>query len=181
MTPNGGTNGPAGVEDVLRTEQISMSFGPVVALQNVDLHLKRGELLGLVADLPRRRRLGATVRTACAGTFRRVADTANRWTRKTPAPLMLPAGPQRRFTIGREADCDLTLAEETVSRWHASLVQADGSWLLDDLGSTNGTRVNGWRVTGPTPVAPGDCVSFGRATFVIRTNAGPARFQGRAA
>jgi hypothetical protein len=141
----------------------------------------QGELLGLVADLPRRRRLGATMRTACAGTFRRVADTANRWTRKTPPPLMLPAGPQRRFTIGREADCDLTLAEETVSRWHACLVQADDSWLLDDLGSTNGTRVNGWRVRAPAPVAPGDCVSFGRATFVIRTSAGQARFQGRAA
>jgi len=50
MTPNGGTNGPAGVEDVLRTEQISMSFGPVIALRSVDLHLQRGEVLGLVGD-----------------------------------------------------------------------------------------------------------------------------------
>jgi simple sugar transport system ATP-binding protein len=50
MTPNGGTNEPAGVQDVLRTEQISMSFGPVVALRSVDLHLKRGEILGLVGD-----------------------------------------------------------------------------------------------------------------------------------
>jgi ABC-type sugar transport system ATPase subunit len=43
MTPNDGTHGPAGVQDVLRTEQISMSFGPVVALRSVDLHLPRGE------------------------------------------------------------------------------------------------------------------------------------------
>ena len=50
MTPNGGTDGPAGVRDVLRTEQISMSFGPVVALRSVDLHLRRGEVLGLVGD-----------------------------------------------------------------------------------------------------------------------------------
>jgi ABC-type sugar transport system ATPase subunit len=50
VTPNGGTNGPARVDDVLRTEQISMSFGPVVALRSVDLHLQRGEVLGLVAD-----------------------------------------------------------------------------------------------------------------------------------
>ncbi len=50
MTPNDGTNGPAGVQDVLRTEQISMSFGPVVALRSVDLHLQRGEILGLVGD-----------------------------------------------------------------------------------------------------------------------------------
>jgi len=50
MTPNDGTHGPAGVQDVLRTEQISMSFGPVVALRSVDLHLPRGEILGLVGD-----------------------------------------------------------------------------------------------------------------------------------
>ena len=48
MTPNGGTSGP--VNEVLRTEQISMSFGPVVALRGVDLHLRRGEVLGLVGD-----------------------------------------------------------------------------------------------------------------------------------
>jgi ABC-type sugar transport system ATPase subunit len=50
MTPNDGTHGPADVQDVLRTEQISMSFGPVVALRSVDLHLPRGEILGLVGD-----------------------------------------------------------------------------------------------------------------------------------
>jgi simple sugar transport system ATP-binding protein len=50
MTPNDGTHGPAGVQDVLRTEQISMSFGPVVALRSLDLHLPRGEILGLVGD-----------------------------------------------------------------------------------------------------------------------------------
>ena len=50
LTRPGGTNARAGVEDVLRTEQISMSFGPVVALRNVDLHLQRGEVLGLVGD-----------------------------------------------------------------------------------------------------------------------------------
>jgi simple sugar transport system ATP-binding protein len=50
MTPNGGTEKSPGVSDVLRTEQISMSFGPVVALRGVDLHLKRGEVLGLVGD-----------------------------------------------------------------------------------------------------------------------------------
>ena len=46
MTPNSRTNGPTGVEDVLRTEQISMSFGPVVALRGVDMQLRRGEVLG---------------------------------------------------------------------------------------------------------------------------------------
>ena len=130
----------------------------------------RGELHGVLADLPRPRTIGAAVRRACASAVRRAASAADRWTRKAPAPLILPAGPQLRFTIGREPACDMTLADETVSRWHASLIRAEGSWLLDDLGSTNGTRVNGWRVTAPTPVGPGDHVSFGATTFVIRTH-----------
>jgi simple sugar transport system ATP-binding protein len=50
MTPNGGTKELAPVRDVLRTEQVSMSFGPLVALRSVDLYLKPGEILGLVGD-----------------------------------------------------------------------------------------------------------------------------------
>lgn len=131
----------------------------------------RGDLDSLVADLPRRRRFGAGLWAAAASTCNRALRATDRWTRKTPPPLMLPAGPQLRFTIGREPTCDMTLADVTVSRWHASLVQADGCWLLADLGSTNGTRVNGWRVNVPTPVAAGDFVSFGGANFVIRGRA----------
>jgi simple sugar transport system ATP-binding protein len=50
MMPNVATKAPTDVEDVLRIEDISMSFGPVTALRNVDLHLRRGEVLGLVGD-----------------------------------------------------------------------------------------------------------------------------------
>jgi pSer/pThr/pTyr-binding forkhead associated (FHA) protein len=61
----------------------------------------------------------------------------------------------------------MTLADETVSRWHASLERVASGWLLDDLGSTNGTRLNGWRVTGPVLVQPGDMVTFGAATYLL--------------
>jgi ABC-type sugar transport system ATPase subunit len=50
MTPNVGENRRTGVEDVLRTEQITMSFSPVVALRNVNLRVRRSEVLGLVGD-----------------------------------------------------------------------------------------------------------------------------------
>jgi ABC-type polysaccharide/polyol phosphate transport system ATPase subunit len=49
-TPNLGENRRTGVEDVLRTEQITMSFGPVVALRNINLRVRRSEVLGLVGD-----------------------------------------------------------------------------------------------------------------------------------
>ena len=50
MMSNVETKDRTDVEDVLRIEDISMSFGPVTALRNVDLHLRRGEVLGLVGD-----------------------------------------------------------------------------------------------------------------------------------
>ena len=81
--------------------------------------------------------------------------------------LCLPRQPDRRFTIGRAMACDFTLADLSVSRWHARLYTEDERWLLSDLGSTNGTRLNGWRVTTGVPVTPGDQVTFGSVSFVI--------------
>ena len=81
--------------------------------------------------------------------------------------LCLPRQPDRRFTIGRAMACDFTLADLSVSRWHARLYTEAEEWLLSDLGSTNGTRLNGWRVTTGVPVKPGDQVTFGSVSFVI--------------
>ena len=75
-----------------------------------------------------------------------------------------------RYTIGRDSRCDLLIEDTSVSRWHARLEQAAGDWLLTDLGSTNGTRLNGWRVHHPVPVQPGDQVRFGSARFVVRAD-----------
>ena len=83
-----------------------------------------------------------------------------------PPALMLPPGPGS-FTIGRDAACDLVLPDMTVSRTHAGLRLEASGWLLSDAGSTNGTRLNGWRVTGPVPVRAGDQVTFGAMTLVI--------------
>jgi len=82
-------------------------------------------------------------------------------------PLPLPPQSDRRFTIGRAMACDFTLADLSVSRWHARLYRDEEHWLLSDLGSTNGTRLNGWRVTTGVPIKPGDQVSFGSVSFVI--------------
>jgi len=116
-----------------------------------------------VARLGQGARLGTSVQL----TGRRAVRAVDRWLRGWPPALTLPAGSQSRFTIGREPACDMTLADDTVSRWHASLERSAGGWLLADLGSTNGTRLNGWRVNQPTWVRPGDMVSFGGVTFVL--------------
>jgi hypothetical protein len=82
-------------------------------------------------------------------------------------PLQFPRGAGDSFCIGRNRDCDLVLTDITVSRVHARLDRTPDGWLLTDLRSTNGTRVNGWRLRGGVPVRPGDLVSFGDAVYVL--------------
>ncbi len=51
---------------------------------------------------------------------------------------------------------------------HALLVRREGGWVLSDLGSHNGTRLNGWLVREPVPVQAGDRVEFGSMAFIIQ-------------
>ena len=85
-----------------------------------------------------------------------------------PMPLFFPPGSGTSFTIGRTQECDLRIADLSVSRLHARLVRAEDGWLLRDLGSHNGTRVNGWLIREPVPVRAGDRIEFGSALFVIQ-------------
>jgi hypothetical protein len=85
-----------------------------------------------------------------------------------PAPLVFPPGSGVRFTIGRTRDCDLCLTDLSVSRMHALLVRREDSWVLSDLGSHNGTRLNGWLVREPVQVRAGDRVEFGSVAFIIQ-------------
>ncbi|HUK14585.1 MAG TPA: FHA domain-containing protein [Thermoanaerobaculaceae bacterium] len=66
-----------------------------------------------------------------------------------------------KLVVGRSRSCDIRLKEDTVSRLHAALMWQEGSLLLEDLGSSNGTFVNGERVLSPHPLAIGDVVRFG--------------------
>jgi hypothetical protein len=85
-----------------------------------------------------------------------------------PAPLFFPPGGGVRFTIGRTRECDLCLTDLSVSRMHALLVRREDGWVLSDLGSHNGTRLNGWLIREPVPVRAGDRVEFGSMAFVIQ-------------
>jgi pSer/pThr/pTyr-binding forkhead associated (FHA) protein len=51
---------------------------------------------------------------------------------------------------------------------HALLVRREDGWVLSDLGSHNGTRLNGWLVREPVTLHPGDRVEFGSMTFVVQ-------------
>jgi pSer/pThr/pTyr-binding forkhead associated (FHA) protein len=67
-----------------------------------------------------------------------------------------------RVLIGRSRDCDVTLDDPNASRRHAELRQEDGRWVVTDLGSTNGIKVNGRRVE-EAVLQPGDELALGLA------------------
>jgi adenylate cyclase len=78
-----------------------------------------------------------------------------------PIPLLKPM-----LVIGRRENCDIVLRFPNVSGTHCELSLADGRWSVKDLGSSNGTKVNGSRVS-EGRVDPGDRVSFGRHEYEL--------------
>jgi pSer/pThr/pTyr-binding forkhead associated (FHA) protein len=69
--------------------------------------------------------------------------------------------------IGRADYCDLVIPDDSVSSQHAKLTRREGLWILTDLESTNGTMVDGERVKGDVPIAPGAFVRFGDVQLVF--------------
>jgi Protein of unknown function (DUF3662)/FHA domain len=70
-------------------------------------------------------------------------------------------------TIGRLAECDVVLKDKGASRKHAQLKRRDGSWTLTDLGSTNGTRLNGQTVQS-RELSDGDTITIGTTVIEFR-------------
>ena len=68
-------------------------------------------------------------------------------------------------TVGRLDSCDLAIHDSSVSRQHARISRFDGGYRIQDLGSTNGTMVNGTRVSSPQLLNRGDIVTFGSVDF----------------
>jgi hypothetical protein len=124
--------------------------------RRVDRALTAGcgtELRGLTADLPAPR----------AGRLSRLRELLP--SRRRPA-LLPPAASLTggRLLLGRSPSCGLVFADDTVSRRHAELRLHEGRWILRDLGSSNGTWVNGRQVM-EAEVAPGDEIHLGACRF----------------
>jgi pSer/pThr/pTyr-binding forkhead associated (FHA) protein len=108
-----------------------------------------------------------------------------------PAPAPGPAGPRHLFVVkspvfppgsrvvldedvvfGRAQGCDVVLeGDGTASGRHARVFHRNGTVLIEDLGSTNGTFVNGRRVAGDTALAVGDRVGIGGTELEVRAGA----------
>jgi len=82
--------------------------------------------------------------------------------------LDLELSPEEQFTIGRSGDSTLIIRDEVTSTHHARLMLWNDQWMIQDLDSTNGTFVDGKRVTIPTPIPMNTPVTVGKTTFELR-------------
>jgi pSer/pThr/pTyr-binding forkhead associated (FHA) protein len=94
--------------------------------------------------------------------------------RSGPTPGKVYELSKDSVTIGREASADIVIPDPEVSRSHARLTSKQGTYMLEDLGSTNGTFVNKQRVTGQRLLNPGDEITLGENVVFSFEGAGIA-------
>jgi pSer/pThr/pTyr-binding forkhead associated (FHA) protein len=72
-----------------------------------------------------------------------------------------------QLVIGRDSSNSITINDAEISRKHSRLTFQGGKYVIEDLGSTNGTFVNGQRLAGPVVLKPGDVVSLGEQIVLM--------------
>jgi hypothetical protein len=86
-----------------------------------------------------------------------------------PAPLAGTSTPlAAEMTIGRGSGCTIVVDDHFISSVHTRVFQRDENWLVEDLGSTNGTYLNRKKVTGSTVIHRGDQIQVGNAILEVR-------------
>ena len=97
--------------------------------------------------------------------------------RGTPRQLVVTSGAlagttlglsDQQITIGRANDATLVLSDDYASSRHARLYPQNGQWIVEDLGSTNGTYIDRQKVSQPMPVPPGVPIRIGKTVLELR-------------
>ncbi len=83
------------------------------------------------------------------------------------AGTKLPLGTSP-ITVGRSPDCTLSINDDYASGHHARLSPSEGRWIVEDLGSTNGTWIDRTRITGPTVLEVGAPLRIGQTVIELR-------------
>jgi pSer/pThr/pTyr-binding forkhead associated (FHA) protein/tetratricopeptide (TPR) repeat protein len=96
--------------------------------------------------------------------------------RKTVVPFV-----REEITIGRQEGNTIRLTERNVSRRHARLLRQNGHVVVEDLGSSNGTRINGERISGQSAIKDGDLIQIGDYDLALQSEAAAAAAASRAA
>ncbi len=138
----------------------------------------RRDLYGtrVVTRKPRRRERHAAPSTPPRGRPATPAAAAPK-AAEGPGRLVITAGSlvgttlslgQAPVLIGRAPECTLVLTDDFASGRHARLAPGPNGWTVEDLGSTNGTTLNGAPLGGPTPVTAGAVLKIGRTVIELR-------------
>lgn len=160
-----------------RREGLTMMARPAIAFET-DNRLGLGEF-GIQAETvrpveeePAAADSGRTMVYSSAGRLAEPLEERARSRAQTALLLLdgrrLVVGPAG-VTLGRSRECDIVLQDPNVSRKHAEVRPRGGSWVVADLGSTNGSRVNGRSIQSSEVIKPGDQIEVGstRLTFEL--------------
>jgi FHA domain len=101
--------------------------------------------------------------------------------RRGPQPNQIYELNKDIITLGRDITNDIVINDPEVSRHHCRLTRGGGGYTLEDLGSTNGTFVNGQRLTGARPLAGGDMIGLGETVTLGYESTIPAPEPGQQA
>ena len=164
---------------VVTNNELDELLWPAVYVERTSLTRLISELRAVLGDTPRDSHI---IRTAyktgyafCAGVTSLPAAGAApatleiTWRRQT-VPL-----PDGEHVAGRDAECSLVIDATTVSRRHARITVAAGTATIADLDSTNGTFVDGKRISAVTQVAPGSEIALGTEVLHLRARGSAAR------
>lgn len=163
---------------VVTNNELDELLWPRVYVARTSLTRLVSELRAVLGDTPRDSRL---IRTVYKTGYAFCADvTSLPAARSASATIevlwMKQASPltDGEHIAGRDADCSLVVDGTTVSRRHARITVADGAATIEDLESTNGTHVNGTRISAPTRLVPGDEFALGSELLRVRRRSSSA-------
>ena len=157
---------------VVTNNELDELLWPQVYVARTSLTRLVSELRAAVGDTPQGSQI---IRTAYKKGYAFCAEVAAMGSMAaSPATLELIWNKQcfaladGEHLAGRDADCAVVIDASSVSRRHARITVLGGVATIEDLDSTNGTQVNGTRISGLTPIAPGDELSLGREALQVR-------------
>jgi hypothetical protein len=161
-----------------RRERLAMVSRPVIEFETDD-RLGLGEFgiqtaVAHAEEEPEagdaRRESGGTMIYGSAGRIAEPLEERAQVRRQTALLLFegrrLIVGPAG-VTLGRSRQCDVVVEDPNVSRQHAEIRPRGGSWVLTDLGSTNGSSLNGRRIDGPEVIKSGDQIEVGKSVMTF--------------
>jgi DNA-binding winged helix-turn-helix (wHTH) protein len=163
---------------VVTNSELDELLWPNVYVARTSLTRLVSELRGVLGDTPRDSRV---IRTVYKAGYAFCADvTCLPPVQSSPATIevlwmkqSLPLTDGEHIA-GRDAECSLVIDGTTVSRRHARITVARGAATIEDLDSTNGTYVNGTRISAPTPLVPGDEFAVGSEVLRVRLRSSSA-------